>query len=78
MNNRQKPFEETELYESIITNNIRMVRAVLCLEGKESECHTNSLQHNLEGYSYLHLAVEHHVSPVLFSLLLTYLSPAHR
>ncbi|XP_070210326.1 serine/threonine-protein phosphatase 6 regulatory ankyrin repeat subunit B-like [Littorina saxatilis] len=68
---RFKPFEETDLYEAIITNDIRHVRHALS-QGVDVS------QHSVEGWSYLHLAVAHHVSPPLMSLLLTQLSPAER
>ena len=70
---RLEAFEETLLYEAIITNDVRAVRHVL-EEGARGEVGRRSL----EGWSYLHLAVQHYVSPPLLSLLLTRLSPALR
>lgn len=68
---RRKTFEETHLYEAVITNDVRGVRHVLD-EGEDVS------QRSLEGWSYLHLAVVHYVCPQLLSLLLNRLSPAER
>ncbi|XP_076466567.1 uncharacterized protein LOC143297902 [Babylonia areolata] len=65
------PFEETRLYESIITNDVYSVRYWLS-QGEDVN------QRSMEGWSYLHLAVAYNVSPGLLSLLLTQLSPAER
>ncbi|KAL8594107.1 hypothetical protein ACOMHN_000819 [Nucella lapillus] len=68
---RRVPFEETWLYESIITNDVYGIRYWLS-QGEEVN------QHSVEGWSYLHLAVAYNVSPGLLSVLLTHLSPAER
>ena len=68
---RGVPFEETHIYESIITNDVHGMRYTA---GRGEDLS----QRSVEGSSYLHLAVEHFVSPQLISVLLTHISPAVR
>nr|KAG5709420.1 hypothetical protein BaRGS_029269 [Batillaria attramentaria] len=68
---RRVPFEDTGLYEAIITNDFHGVRFLL-------ELGEDPTQRNIEGWNYLHLAVAHFVSPHMLSLLLNYVSPAER
>lgn len=64
-------FEETSLYEAIITNDIAAVRRLL----EAGECVS---YRSLEGWNYIHLAVAHYVSPHIVGMLMGYISPAEK